>query len=140
MRSVWAAAPVILVLAAMPAAADVDVHASLNRETVAVGETVELTVAITGSVSGVARPQIPGVEGLEVVGSSSQQSVTFTNGQVSSVNTYVFRLRPAREGTFTIPPIEVRVDGDIHTTRPLTLLVSGGSTRPAPVPGPTPSQ
>ncbi|MEA3400857.1 MAG: BatD family protein [Armatimonadota bacterium] len=134
MRSALAVALVIVALTAAPAAAEVDVHASLNRESAAVGETVELTVAITGAVSGVTRPEIPSVEGIEVVGSSSQQNITFANGQVSSINSYVFRLRPTREGTFTIPGIEVQIGGEVYTTTPLTLTVSGGSRRPTPAP------
>lgn len=126
-----------LVLITGPSWAEVDVDASLARDTVAVGETVELTIVVTGAVGRVAAPQVPQVDYLQVVASGSQQSISFINGRMNSTNTYTFTIRPTRAGTYTIPPITVHAGGEILTTRPLTLTVTPGATSPPPATTPT---
>jgi len=127
----------LLCALAADARAEVDVHASLSRDTAAVGESVELTIAVSGAVGRVATPEIPPVDYLQVVSSGSQQNITFINGQMTSTSTYTFRLVASREGTYTIPGIEVRAAGQVFTTQPLTLTVTGRSSAPPPPqPGP----
>ena len=75
MSAVRGVACVVLLCAlAAGAGAEVDVHASLSRETAAVGESVELTIAVSGAVGRVATPEVPPVDYLQVVSSGSQQS------------------------------------------------------------------
>lgn len=128
----------LLALATLPAAAEVDIHASLNRDSIALGETVELTVAVTGSIGRVTEPRLPALDYLEIVSTSSQQSIEFVNGRMSSTRSYVFVLRPTREGKFTIPGLEVNAAGQVYTTRPVTLTVAGRAAS-APSPGAPPS-
>jgi hypothetical protein len=42
--------------------------------------------------------------------------------------TYSFVVTPQREGTFTIPAIEVKVDGQIEATQPHTIVVTTSET------------
>ncbi len=127
-------------LSASPAVAQVDVHASLSRTSAQVGETVELTIAASGTLTGLQRPEPPAVDHLEVVSSSSQQTVQMINGQFHATTTWVFGLRATREGTYTIPPIDVHVDGQTLSTQPLTLTVSGGGAPAGTAPAPQPAQ
>ncbi len=124
----------VCTLATGRAGAEVDVHASLSRDTVAVGEPVELNIAVTGAIGRVTAPEVPPMDYLQVVSSGSQQNISFVNGRMSSTNTYTFRLVASREGTYTIPSIEVRAAGQVFTTRPLTLTVTGRSSTSPPTP------
>ncbi|MGD9498178.1 MAG: BatD family protein [Armatimonadota bacterium] len=114
--------------------AEVDVHASLSQQTAQVGETVDLTIVVTGDIGRVSQPQVPAVDYLQVVSSGSSQNITFANGRMTSTNTYTFRVLPTREGTFTIPPIEITAGGQVYSTRPLTLNVVAATGRPTPAP------
>ncbi len=105
------------------AAVAVDIDASLNRDTVGVEEIAELTIAVTGRVAGVGRPEIPTVDYLSVVSSSSQKSIELIDGEMRSTTTYTFGIRASREGVYEIPRIEVRVDDTVMQTRALTLNV-----------------
>lgn len=128
----------LLALFSLPVSAAVDVHASLSRDAIALGETTELTIAVSGGVGRVSEPQLPPMDAIDVVSTSSQQSIEFVNGRMSSTTTYVYTLRPTREGQFTIPGIDVHVAGEVYTTRLMTLTVSGHASS-APAPRSTPS-
>lgn len=124
-----------LLMALSPAAA-VDIDASFNRDTVRVGEIAELTIAVSGTVTGVGRPEVPAVDYLTVVSSSSQKSIELIDGQMRSTTAYTFGIRASREGTYEIPPIDLPVDDRVLTTRSLTLTVIPPATDPRrPPPG-----
>ena len=120
-----------------PAMAAVDVHVSLDREIITVGETAELTVAISGALLGVEPPRIPPIDYLHVVSSSSRNTMQFTNGRSETTAVFIYGLRPSREGTYTIPSMNVQVGDEVYTTHALTLRVMPGNTAPAP---PSPQQ
>ena len=94
--------------------------ATLDRETVTVGETATLSLTFTGgepkSVS--ALPQIPN---LQVAGEGSFRNISITNGQVSAVNSQTFALTPTQPGEFIIPALKAEIDGQVLTTKPLKL-------------------
>ena len=65
------------------------------------------------------QPVMPEIEGLtiEQVGPPARSSQTsIINGRRSdrSVVTYNYRVTPLREGSFTIPPIQVSADGNVE--------------------------
>jgi len=118
------------------ALADVQVAADLSRDTIALGETVELTLVVTGTLRHVAEPQLPAIDGLDVVSRSSSQNVSFGTGGASATIQYVYGLRASRTGTFTIPPITLQAGGELLQTRPLTLTVTGSTQPPPTTPAP----
>ena len=133
-----AMACVLALLVMLPAWAEVDLHASLNRDTAAVGEVVQLTVAVAGALTGVGDPRLPQLDYLNVVSTSSQKSIQFINGQMQTTTTWVYGIRASREGTYTIPAIEVPVDDRVLSTQVLTLRVlpPASASRPSPAPPP----
>lgn len=127
----------LLAAACSPALGDVHVAADLSRDTIALGETVELTLVATGAIRGVAEPQLPTVDGLAVVSRRSSQNVSFGTGGVSATIRYVYGLKALRTGTFTIPPIPVQAGGQLLQTEPLTLTVMPSTQPPSTAPAPT---
>src|SRR5262245_8464206 len=113
----------LVVLCAMDARAAVTARAQLDPPQVAVGATSDLSVDIRGTQSA-APPAIPAVDGLSVqyVGPSTQLSIV--NGQTSSSITHHYTLTPRREGSFTIGPITVTVDGQTIQAGTVTLQVT----------------
>lgn len=104
--------------------------ASLDRETIALGETATLSLTFEGSQPK-GTPQIRDVPGLQInyVGPSSQFS--FINGQTSSTITYHFTLTASRSGEYTIPALTAQVDGQSLASEPLKLTVTQPNAPPA---------
>jgi BatD DUF11 like domain len=117
-----------LLLAAPQAFADVSVVASVDRNHIAFGESVTLTVAVQGAQSG-AQPSIPAVDGLGFDGPSTQSSFSLDNGRMSQAISFVYQVTPARPGDFTIPAIAVNIGGQSYSTEPIRLVVEKGVTQ-----------
>ncbi|QQY09656.1 MAG: BatD family protein [Candidatus Xiphinematobacter sp.] len=87
-----------------------------------VGQTVHLDIIVQGARNAEVPDDIR-IEGLRVsyVGRSTQ--IRMLNTQVDSSSTYTFSVYPLRAGTFIIPALQVKVDGAILLTKPLSLKV-----------------
>ncbi len=107
------------------------VEARLEKTVVGVGETLGLTITVTGSADVEVRATVPQVEGLRIEGpqTSRMSQVTIINGrQESSVHTTLtYRITALRAGQFTIPAFPVEVDGTTRQVGPLGLRAERGS-------------
>ena len=103
--------------------------ASLDRDTITLGEQATLSLAIEGSQS----PHVPtpGVPGLEITQTGTSQNVSFVNGAMSSTFTITFSVAARQPGEFTIPSLTAEVNGQSFATEPLKLTVRKASA-PAP--------
>jgi hypothetical protein len=112
------------------------VDAALSQEFVAVGQPVQLNVSVSGA-RGAQVPQTLKIEGLDArfAGKSEQQQMQFGSGGYTRAvtATYTYLIVPLQEGTFTIPPIPVAVDGKRLQTKSLTLRVNRGGGGAIPV-------
>ena len=81
-----------------------EVTATLEPAQVAVGETAELTVTITGSDSDA--PNVPAVPGLDIAHVGQSTQVQIVNGSMTASNIQTFEVTPQHGGTFTIPAIQ----------------------------------
>lgn len=120
-------AAVLFVLALSVAASlAAEVRASLSRDVTVPGESVRLEVRIEGGKPS-APPRDISIDGLNVsyMGTSHSSQFTFGNGGMRSVNEviYSYRVTPDRAGSFTIPELEVEVDGRAYKTKPVALRV-----------------
>lgn len=106
------------------------VTATLNRAETQVGGSVQLTVVVDGTTNA-SVPQTLDVEGLDsrLVGHSTQ--VQIHNFRMSTSAVYTYLVTPIQEGTFTIPPIEARVDGKEYKSDPIQLRVYAGGSMPS---------
>ncbi len=119
-----------LLLVARMALAQPEVSASVSPETVEPGETVEFTITVSGAERPVIEPDPPAVDALPVVGRASGQSISFSNGQMTSTTTYRYQLRAREVGRHVIPPVEIRVGDETLSTPPLTVQVVSDGTPP----------
>ena len=123
-RAVLAALAAIVL--AVGSAAAQEVSASIEPQLVAVGGTVELTVAVdpgdlTGSVDEPALPELPA--GVAVVGRGREARVEMRGLDVRRSTVFRYTLLGTSPGTARIDPIAVRVGGRTLHTDPLVLLV-----------------
>lgn len=135
----WGLVLLTLVVTAAPAAADLEIGASLDRTRVAVGDQLVLTVSVDGEVRDVRAPEIPDLPGLEIYGGGQSQRFNFVNGRVSAQHSFTFYLRPQREGNFSLDGITIEVDGREKSVAPVEFEVVGRDRRAPAEPAPQPS-
>jgi hypothetical protein len=114
------------------AAQNAGVTARVSSTDVYAGQSVLLEIDVDGSDS----PSTPDLSAVDSNfriqdaggGSRNSQSITIINGrlsrQVERGYTFRYSLIPRSEGTFTIPPIAVSVDGDVLRTQAITIHVN----------------
>lgn len=96
--------------------------ASLDRSTIAMGETATLSLTFEGGQPGnVPTPDVPG---LEFSDTGNSTSFSFVNGQMSSVVTVTFSISPDHAGDYWIPAMEANIGGQVIRTQPLKLTVT----------------
>jgi len=96
--------------------------ASLDRDTVAVGETATLSLTFEGGQPrNVPAPEVPG---LQIASTGNSQNFSIINGQMSSTVTVTFSVTPTRTGEFVIPALTADINGQSLTSQPLKLTVT----------------
>src|SRR5438034_2306354 len=120
---------VAAILAASSTFADSpSVTAVLSNSEVAVGETVELQIKVTGP--GDARPpEEISIDGLEIHATGQSRQFEIHNFATSSSVTYNYTILPLRDGRFTIPSQTVRAGGKLLRTPELILNVADAPGR-----------
>ena len=104
--------------------------ATLDRETVTVGESATLSLTFEGGQpkSFPAPPQLPN---LQIAGGGSSQNMRIENGQVSSSISQTYALTPTQPGEFIIPALKAEIGGQVLTTQPLKLTAVKADSAPA---------
>src|SRR5437762_3019953 len=120
---------VAAILAASSTFADApSVTAVLSNSEVAVGETVELQIKVTGP--GDARPpEEISIDGLEIHATGTSRQFEIHNFTTNSSVTYNYTVLPLQAGRFTIPPQTVRAGGKLLKTPELILNVADSAGR-----------
>ncbi len=113
----------LLALSQVEAARGVTVRAQLERTQIPLGDSVGLQIIVSDSAGGTISPRIPEVDGVTIQYTGS--GMQLVNLRRSDIRNYV--VTPSREGSFVIPPIPVRVDGEAFQTDQLLLTVRRAS-------------
>jgi hypothetical protein len=96
--------------------------ASLDRDTIELGENATLSLSFTGGQpQNVPAPEVPG---LQFANAGNSSSFSFVNGQMTSSVTVTFNVTPQQAGGFTIPSMTVEIGGQQLSSQPLKLTVS----------------
>ncbi len=132
-----AAVPVAPVAGAAPAGG-VSVSASVEKDTVAMGEPFVLQIRVDGAdmPSGSASPDLTALEGftVEFLGrqNNSRSSITIINGKMTKEESrgYIdsYRLTASKTGEYEIPAIPVAAGSKTLQTRPIALRVAPPET------------
>ena len=111
-------------------ARDVQFTAEVDQNKIALGTSAQLTLTVTGTQD-VADIPAPSVDGLDIrfLGPSTQISIV--NGQYSSRKSWIYALVPLKTGRFTIPALNINVNGTSHTTDSVEIEVTDTPTNPS---------
>ncbi len=109
-------------------AAEVRVVVSLDRNQVAVGENVFLTVRILDGRGNIQAPQFPPLQNLDIHYTGRASRMSLINGVSSSSIEFSYIVSPRKPGAYTIPPLDVSVNGAALQTNTVQFeAVDGGS-------------
>jgi hypothetical protein len=98
-----------------------DVSASLDRNSVQLGETVTLNLRVNGSAGNIGTPDLGALNNdFDILGTSQNSSLNIVNGAATSSTVFGIALRPKHVGNLQIPALSV-AGGQ---TAPLQLQVS----------------
>jgi|GEM_PF-4325156 len=107
----------------------VQVRAFLSRESITEEDIVELIISVSNARSlNEISVEMPALSDFEKLSEQTSTQMTIINNRRSSVFRYIYILHPLRQGTLTIPSMNVDVAGTNFATEPLRLRVSRAST------------
>ena len=96
------------------------VNASLDRDRVAMGDTMRLTITVTGNEEINSTDLRPLLADFEILQRSTSSNTSISNGRRTHVKQLLLDITPRREGTLKIPPMRVGQS----TTNMLLVAVS----------------
>ncbi len=96
--------------------------ASLDRDTITLGEGATLSLSFEGGTPDDV-PLPAGNPNLQVTETGTSTQFSFSNGQSSSTVVHTFRLTPRQPGDYTIPVLVAVIGGTKLASQPLTLKV-----------------
>ncbi|MBD3272703.1 MAG: hypothetical protein GF384_09235, partial [Elusimicrobia bacterium] len=111
---------VMMLCVSLPAQ-QITMNASVNKNTVVLGESVTLTVTVSGDTTSVPNPTIPPMPSLQVHSSGRSQSISFVNGKVSSSVSFTYVIMPQTPGKHTIQPVTITLGGKVYETSPILI-------------------
>ena len=97
-------------------AQNINFSASCDRTVVTLGESITLTVTVSGDVAKVPQPVLPELKDFNVYSSGRNQSFSFINGKVSSSINYTYTMISVKLGKLAIPPIKLQYKGSTLQT------------------------
>lgn len=98
--------------------------ASVDRETILLGETVTLTLSFEGAAPS-SMPQLPAIPGLQVAGGMNYSTTSSAGpeGQMHTVTRFSVPLAATRTGEIQIPALQIALAGQKTSSAPLRLQV-----------------
>jgi hypothetical protein len=113
----------LLLLVCLPAlGAEPVIRANLSVATTTVDQPVELQIQIENAR--IIDPPDVVADHLQVEMAGQSTRYQIINGQPSFSSIFNYLITPSQEGTFTIPPVGITIDGKTYYTNELTLQVT----------------
>ncbi|MEW6040426.1 MAG: BatD family protein [Elusimicrobiota bacterium] len=116
---------------------NISISASVDKNSVQVGEQINLQITVSGDTSNIPEPALPPLSNFTVYSSGRSQNVSIISGKVSSSVAFNYVIVPNTSGKLTIGPARVHLGSQEYRTQPIEINVSAAA--PAQVPAqPTP--
>lgn len=106
-------------------AQEIGFTAAVDRNTIATGEQLKLTVTLTNSKDGFEAPSFGGL--VVVQGPFESSSFNYSNGRMASSVGRTWILTATSPGKYTIGPAQARVGGGVIRTEPIVIEVTKGA-------------
>ena len=127
-RQLFYALTICFISTAFVYANKIEMYSSVNKTSVALNETLQLTISITGDSKSLPYFSAPTLKDFNTYGSSQSKSMSIINGQVTNTVSYIYTLSPKKEGEYEIPSFKLDYDGQTYETDPIKITVSPAQT------------
>ncbi|MDD5021258.1 MAG: BatD family protein [Endomicrobiaceae bacterium] len=107
---------------------NLQMDASVNRTTVPLNETIQLTVSLTADSKSLPDYAVPQLNDFNIFSTSQSKSISIINGKVKNTVYYVYTLGPKKIGTFTIPAFALDYQGQKYQTSSIDITVEKAQT------------
>ncbi|MCL2485461.1 MAG: BatD family protein [Endomicrobia bacterium] len=107
---------------------DISFSASVNRNTIALNESLVLSLTVSGDVSNLPDPMMGTNPNFNIYSSGKSQNRSIINGKVSGSVTHNYTLSPKTIGKFTIPPVTISYNGKTYSTQPIQVEVTAAKS------------
>lgn len=107
-------------------AQDVTLDATLSETKIFTGEQFTLSIEVQSSgTHSMQLPQLPDFSGARIISSnpSRSTSISIVNGRTSRTTSYIYTLIATNTGSYTVPSIQVQIDGETMRTDPINFEV-----------------
>jgi len=123
----------LLLLPALCFAKEINFEATVDRNKVSLGSSLQLALAFQGTQD-IPTPQLPALDGFQAryLGPSTMMSIV--NGKVSASVTHIFTLLPTKIGKFNLGPFKFEHNADTYISNPVSVEVVEGQAQNAPQP------
>jgi hypothetical protein len=120
---------VILLPCAVCFAKDIGFEATVTRNRVSVGQSVQLNLTFNNSQN-IPALDLPQIDGFSSRYAGPSSSMSIVNGVVSSSITHVYILQAIKTGKFTVGPFEFEHNNDKYTSNQIAIEVLAGAAQP----------
>jgi len=117
--------------AAVSYAEDLTISADVDKKEVTLDEQMALTITVSGNVSNIPQPYIPGLNGFTAYSSGRSQNISIINGQISSSVTFTYILVPNNTGDYMLGPFNINYKGKTYSADPVNIKVLPRNSQPS---------
>lgn len=99
---------------------------TLSETKIFTGEQFTLSIEVESSgTHSMQIPSLPDFDGARVLSAnpSRSTSISIVNGRTTRTTSYIFTLIATEKGSYSVPPINVEIDGEVQQTRPVSFEV-----------------
>lgn len=115
-------------LSAIVYADNIQMNSSVNRTEVALNETLQLTISVSGDSRKLPEFSLPTLSDFNVYGTSQSKSFSMVNGNVTNTVSYTYTLSPKKTGEYEIPSFSLKYNGETYETNPVKITVTDAKT------------
>ena len=119
-------------------AQEMQLYATVDKNPVGVGDVFSYQITLENGRGDITPPSFSGFK--TVVGPMQSSSYRIVNGESTSSITVSYRIRPDKEGEFTIGAATAIVNGKAYSTNPITMKIVKGASSQAQQPNRTAPQ
>lgn len=113
---------------------DISIIANVDHNIVELGETINFSISVSGSVRSISKPSLPDLSDFDVYSSGTSSNISIVPGAVSYQTDYSYVLVPRKVGTFVIGSAKVKYKGKEYSTQPIQIKVNPPSQSKQVVP------
>jgi hypothetical protein len=114
----------LLVLSGVSFGDNISISATVDRTEVTLGESIELTISLSGPVRSIPKPALPDLSDFDVYSSGTSSNISIIPGAISYKTDYSYVLVPRKAGMLTIKSAMVSVGGKTYATDPIQIRVT----------------